>query len=91
LNFSLVYDEKKLNAWVHSEPLQALDQGRAVHLIVGKGVKSTAAGNAVEEAKSNWVKVPTLYSLALSDAVPRSWIPMAAKGSVRWWSASAMR
>ncbi|MDU7807120.1 MAG: Ig-like domain-containing protein, partial [Serratia marcescens] len=68
LNFSLVYDEKKLNAWVHSEPLQALDQGGAVHLNVGKGVKSTAAGNAVEEAKNNWVKVPTLYSLALSDA-----------------------
>lgn len=68
LNFSLVYDEKKLNAWVHSEPLQALDQGGAVHLTVGKGIKSTAAGNAVEEAKSNWVKVPTLYSLALSDA-----------------------
>lgn len=53
---------------MHSEPLQALDQGGAVHLTVGKGVKSTAAGNAVEEAKSNWVKVPTLYSLALSDA-----------------------
>lgn len=47
---------------MHSEPLQALDQGGAVHLTVGKGVKSTAAGNAVEEAKSNWVKVPTLYS-----------------------------
>ena len=53
---------------MHSEPLQALDQGGAVHLTVGKGVKSTAAGNAVEEAKSNWVKVPTLYSPALSDA-----------------------
>ena len=59
---------RKTERPVHSEPLQALDQGGAVHLTVGKGVKSTAAGNAVEEAKSNWVKVPTLYSPALSDA-----------------------
>ncbi|CAI0694213.1 alpha-2-macroglobulin family protein [Serratia ficaria] len=67
LNFSLVYDEKKLNAWVHSEPLQALDQGGAVHLTVGQGVKATVPANAVGEAKSNWVAVPNLYSLALND------------------------
>ncbi|CAI1097970.1 Alpha-2-macroglobulin family N-terminal region [Serratia entomophila] len=68
LNFSLVYDEKKLNAWVHSEPLKPLDQGGAVHLTVGQGIKALVPANAVGEAKSNWVTVPTLYSLALNDA-----------------------
>ncbi|HID9471456.1 TPA: alpha-2-macroglobulin family protein [Serratia liquefaciens] len=68
LNFSLVYDEKKLNAWIHSEPLQALDQGGVVHLTVGKGIKATVPANAIDEVKSNRVTVPTLYSLALSDA-----------------------
>ncbi|MGC6389041.1 alpha-2-macroglobulin family protein [Ewingella sp. S1.OA.A_B6] len=67
LNYSLVYDEKKLNAWVHSEALQALDHGGSVHIAIGKGVKSTAPGQPTATLKNNWVAVPTLYSLAVKD------------------------
>lgn len=67
LNYSLVYDEKKLNAWVHSEALQALDHGGSVHIAIGKGVKSTAASQPTSTVKNNWVAVPTLYSLAVKD------------------------
>lgn len=38
-----------------------------MHLTVGQGVKATVPANAVGEAKSNWVAVPNLYSLALND------------------------
>ncbi|AHG19226.1 hypothetical protein Z042_06040 [Chania multitudinisentens RB-25] len=67
LNFSLVYDEKKLNAWVHSEPLKALDHGGTVQLTIGPGVKSVVSANATAETKNNRVVVPTLYSLAVND------------------------
>jgi uncharacterized protein YfaS (alpha-2-macroglobulin family) len=68
LNFSLVYDEKKLNAWIHSEPLKALDHGGKVHLVLGKGIKSVVAANAIAQTKDNWVSVPTLYSLRVKEA-----------------------
>ncbi|GAB2927067.1 UPF0192 protein [Hafnia psychrotolerans] len=67
LNYSLVYDDKKLNAWVHSEALQALDHGGSVHIAIGKGVKSTAPGQPTAAQKNNWVAVPTLYSLTVKD------------------------
>jgi len=67
LNFSLVYDEKKLNAWVHSEALQALAQGGSVHLAIDDGVKSSVASQPISAKKNNWVAVPTLYSLQLQD------------------------
>ncbi|MFC0226221.1 alpha-2-macroglobulin family protein [Serratia aquatilis] len=67
LNFSLVYDEKKLNAWVHSEPLKALDHGGKVHLALGQGIRSVVPANATAQAKNNWVSLPTLYSLKVKD------------------------
>ncbi len=63
LKYSVVYDEKKLNAWVHSEPLQALDNGGTVHLTIGRGVKAGVPSNATPEAKNSRVSVPTLFSL----------------------------
>lgn len=67
LKFSVVYDEKKLNAWVHSEPLKSLDHGGSVHIAVGEGVRATVSANATALKKNNWVEVPTLYSLTVKD------------------------
>lgn len=67
LNFSLVYDEKKLNAWVHSEPLKALEQGGSVHVAIDSGVKSSVASQPTSGKKDNWVSVPSLYSLSVAD------------------------
>lgn len=68
LNYSVVYDQKKLNAWVHSEPLKSLDHGGTVHMTISEGVKASVASNATAQARNVWVSVPTLYSLAVSDA-----------------------
>ncbi|MGY2950895.1 alpha-2-macroglobulin [Ewingella americana] len=67
LNFSLVYDEKKLNAWVHSEPLKALEQGGSVHVSIDSGVKASVASQPTSGKKDNWVSVPSLYSLSVAD------------------------
>ncbi|MCG8710636.1 alpha-2-macroglobulin family protein [Brenneria sp. 4F2] len=68
LNYSVVYDQKKLNAWVHSEPLQSLEHGGSVHLAIGEGVKASVPSNATTQPRNGWVAVPTLYSLAVSEA-----------------------
>lgn len=67
LNFSVVYDQKKLNAWVHSEPLKPLEYGGSVQLTIGAGVKAMVASNATSEAHSAWVAIPNLYSLRVKD------------------------
>ena len=68
LNYSVVYDQKKLNAWVHSEPLKSLDYGGSVHVVIGKGVKASVPSNATAQVRDDWVAVPTLYSLTVKDA-----------------------
>ncbi len=68
LNYSVVYDQKKLNAWVHSEPLNSLDHGGAVHIAIGKGVKASVPSNATALARESRVSVPTLYSLRVNEA-----------------------
>ncbi len=68
LNYSVVYDQKKLNAWVHSEPLKSLDHGGSVHIAIGKGVKASVPSNATTLARESRVSVPTLYSLKVNEA-----------------------
>lgn len=66
LKYSVVYDDKKMKAWVHSESLSLPDNAGQVKLLVGKGVKSTVTANQIEQAQSNLVNVPGLYSLQLT-------------------------
>lgn len=66
LNFSVVYDEKKLNAWIHSQPLVPLDKGGSVHLSIDKGVKASVAAKPTEQMQNKWVSVPNLYSLTVN-------------------------
>ncbi|MFD3240227.1 MG2 domain-containing protein [Rahnella perminowiae] len=68
LNYSVVYDQKKLNAWVHSEPLKPLDHGGSVRVTLGEGITSTVPSNATAQTKNAVVSVPTLYSLAVNEA-----------------------
>ncbi|QTF09727.1 alpha-2-macroglobulin family protein [Brenneria izadpanahii] len=68
LNYSVVYDRKKLNAWVHSEPLQSFEHGGSVHIAIGEGVKASVASNATAQPRNGWVAVPTLYSLTVNEA-----------------------
>ena len=67
LKFTVNWDDKKLSAWVRSEPLVAMDHGGVVHLNVGEPLKSALPANAIEQKVEGWVDVPTLYSLRVSD------------------------
>nr|WP_314422844.1 alpha-2-macroglobulin [uncultured Erwinia sp.] len=67
LKFTVNWDDKKLNAWVRSEPLVAMDHGGVVHLKVGEPLKSSLPGNPIERKGESWVSVPNLYSLSVSD------------------------
>lgn len=67
LKFSVNWDEKKLNAWIRSESLPAMDHGGVVHLRVGAPLKSALPANTIEQKNESWVEVPTLYSLEVSN------------------------
>lgn len=68
LNYSVVYDQKKLNAWVHSEPLKSLDHGGSVRVTIGEGVKASVTSAPTTQARNGVVSVPTLYSLVVNEA-----------------------
>ncbi len=67
LKFTVNWDEKKLNAWVRSEPLVAMDHGGVVHLKIAEPLKSSLPGNSIKRKGESWVSVPGLYSLSVSD------------------------
>lgn len=67
LKYTVNWDEKKLNAWVRSEPLTAMDHGGVVYLNVGEPLRSSLPANAIKQKTESWVEVPTLYSLAVGD------------------------
>ncbi|MBA7844015.1 alpha-2-macroglobulin family protein [Klebsiella sp. RHBSTW-00484] len=67
LKFNVVYDEKKLQAWVHSAQLTLPDNNDRVALSVKKGVKSTLTANATAEEKMRSQDIPGLYSLSVND------------------------
>lgn len=67
LKFNVVYDEKKLQAWVHSSQLSLPDNRDSVVLSVSKGVKSTLAANATTQEKIRSQNIPGLYSLSVQN------------------------
>lgn len=69
--FTLVYDQKKLKAWVHSQPLSTHEQGGAVHLTIGRDVKARVPSNGVSDTKSANVIIPARYSLTLDEVSTR--------------------
>lgn len=67
LKFSVIYDEKKLEAWVHSEQLTLPDNSDKIELTVDKGVKSTLAANETQDVKAYSQAIPGLYSLSVEN------------------------
>ncbi|HBM7348569.1 alpha-2-macroglobulin family protein [Klebsiella oxytoca] len=65
LKFNVVYDKKKLQAWVHSEQLTLPDNSDSVVISVGKGVKSTLPANETQDVKEYSQTIPGLYSLSV--------------------------
>jgi len=59
------YDEHRLKAWVHSEPLHLPDNGGSVALALARGVTSALGGPGTQEPVEGKVKLPSLYSVAV--------------------------
>ena len=70
LKFTVTYDTFKLNAWVHSQPLDLLRDDGAVQLTLDSGVRSSRGGDGTPKEMKASVHVPGLYSLAVQDLSP---------------------
>ncbi|NII55493.1 alpha-2-macroglobulin [Luteibacter sp. SG786] len=67
LKFTVTYDEQRLNAFVHSQPLQLPRDDGSVALKLDDGVRSSRGGDGTEKELETSVRVPGLYSLKLDE------------------------
>jgi alpha-2-macroglobulin len=70
LKFTVTYDAVKLNAWIHSQPLDLPRDDGAVQLTLDSGARSSRGGAGTKEPLQSMVRVPGLYSLAVSSVSP---------------------
>jgi hypothetical protein len=70
LKFTVAYDAAKLQAWVHSQPLELPRDDDTVMLTVATGVRSVRGGDGTSAPVHISVRVPGLYSLKLTDVKP---------------------
>ena len=68
--FSVTYDERKVNAFVHSEPLTIPTDDATLGYTVASGVRAARGGPATEAALEGNVAVPGLYSLHIDAIEP---------------------
>jgi alpha-2-macroglobulin len=67
LKFTVTYDEHKLNAFVHSQPLDLPRDDGAVRTTIDDGVRSSRGGDGSKDKLAQAVRVPGLYSLTIDD------------------------
>lgn len=60
------YDEHRLKAWVHTQPLQLPENGGSVKASLARGVTSTLGGAGTSADVTGEVKLPSLYSVAVT-------------------------
>ncbi len=70
LKFTIIYDAAKINAWVHSEPLDLPHDDDEVDLALSKGVASSRGGTPTDQSLGMSVRVPGLYSLNVRSVTP---------------------
>lgn len=63
--FTVTYDNEKLNASIHSEPLSIPEKTTSLTLVIDKGAASPLGGNAVDHEVRQAVSIPGLYNLEL--------------------------
>ncbi|MEO8670595.1 MAG: alpha-2-macroglobulin [Tahibacter sp.] len=64
--FIVNYDKKKLNAFVHSEPLAVPADDSRVEVKIDKGVHAARGGEGSESALTGTVPIPGMYSLRVN-------------------------
>ncbi len=70
LQFSVTYDQYKLHAFVHSQPLALPRDDGAIAVRLAKGVCSARGGACTDYEPQSRVRVPGLYSLTIDDVRP---------------------
>ncbi|MBB3226513.1 hypothetical protein FHW69_001103 [Luteibacter sp. Sphag1AF] len=67
LKFSVTYDERRLNAFVHTQPLDLPRDDGAVGVSLDSGLRSSRGGDGTPKELTTSVRVPGLYSLSISE------------------------
>lgn len=70
LKYTVTYDQYKLHAWIHSQPLSLPRDESAVSYTIAKGVRSTRGGDGTGADIKTQVRVPGLYSLTINGVEP---------------------
>lgn len=70
LKFTVTYDQARLHAWIHSQPLSLPRDESVVMYRLAKGLRSVRGGDATKDEINAQVRVPGLYSLAVSSIEP---------------------
>ncbi|MBS0584563.1 MAG: alpha-2-macroglobulin [Proteobacteria bacterium] len=65
--FTVAYDERKVNAFIHSEPLTIPTDDEALGYAIAAGVRAARGGPATDAALDGKVSVPGLYSLRIEN------------------------
>ena len=70
LKYTVTYDQYKLHAWIHSQPLSLPRDESAVSYTLAKGLRSTRGGDGTAAELKTQVRVPGLYSLTIDGIEP---------------------
>jgi uncharacterized protein YfaS (alpha-2-macroglobulin family) len=65
--FVVSYDERKVNAFVHSEPLSIPKDDTVLAYTIAAGVRAARGGPATDKALEGKVSIPGLYSLTIDE------------------------
>ncbi|MCI4566526.1 MG2 domain-containing protein [Lysobacter sp. CFH 32150] len=67
---TVTYDERRLKAWIHSQPLQLPENGGTLKLVLAQGVSSLLGGDGTKDAINGTVTLPSLYSVDVTGVIP---------------------
>ena len=70
LKYTVTYDQTRLHAWIHSQPLALPHDDGAVAVAVDSGVRSARGGEGTKDALKASVRIPGLYSLSVDELRP---------------------
>ena len=68
--FTVTYDQYKLHAWVHSQPLDLPRDDGLIAVKIDSGVCSSRGGDCTAQPLHTTVRIPGLYSLTIDDISP---------------------
>lgn len=66
-NFSVKYNDKKLDAWIRSEPVSLPNEQSVMDLVINPGVKSALGGKGTQKKSNRTVSVPGVYRPLISN------------------------